>query len=150
MDENSASSYYKSAYVKPLAGPKEHIIYRVLVNNTTTARIYLFDNCTMVQISVAGGQIRVRYIVSDEWGEKEGSESGIFDPAPAPFQSQSLGVGGNGKAYLYFAGDEIENPEWVDDPDKKYQTVGFILWFRYQGETEARSISLPALIQYLQ
>jgi hypothetical protein len=123
----------------------DHPLYRVLVKNTTEKDIELFNNCTMVQMATAGGQTTIRYIVSNE--------TSISMEDPLAFNSQTL-LAGN-LSYIYFAsrlapgedpgGPDIY-PEWCPDPAQNYYTVGFILWFRYQGETEVRSISLPPLI----
>jgi len=107
----------------------------------------------MVQIGTKGGQIQVRYIVSQYYGIYP-NEYGVYPDFKDynPLDSQIIEAGH--LAYLYFAegAEQITgNPThtWIIDPSQSYYTVGFILWFRYEGETEARSISLPPLVQQI-
>ena len=146
VDKATASLYFKSAYVKALSSTADHVIYRIYINNTTTEKIYFYPNCTMVQISIDTGNARLRYIIFNGT-EANPVESQIDNPNPTPFTNQSVNPAQ--LIYLCFAGNAITNPEWVDDGSKKYQMVGFILWFRYADETEARSISLAPGFQLL-
>lgn len=139
MDTKYADKDFKSAYIKPVSMKDWHPLYRVLLNNTSGRRIILYNNSTMLQISTAGGQTTIRYIVSDR--------TDIHDSKPTPFVSQTINPGE--AQYVYFAGSAIENPDWVGDPTKGYYTVNFMIWFRYEGESEVRSVPLPPLIQEL-
>lgn len=139
MDTKNADNYFKSAYIKPRSKDAWHPLYRILLNNTSNRRIILYGNSTMLQISTAGGQTVIRYIVSDQ--------TDIHDSKPTPFVSQIINPGE--AQYVYFAGSAIENPDWVEDPTKGYYTVNFMIWFRYEGESEVRSVPLPPLIQEL-
>jgi PKD repeat protein len=138
MDQTNAANYFKSAYVKPRSS--NNPLYRICINNTTNKKVILLNNCTMLQMYGAAGQITPRYIVSNT--------TTIWDQNPRKFTSQTINP--YSAQYLYFAGSSIDNPGWVADPNNKgYYIVGFLICFRYEGETTVRTISLPALIQQL-
>jgi hypothetical protein len=82
-----------------------------------------------------------RYIVSNL--------SDTNNANPTEFSSQVIEPGA--AQYVYFAGDETSTPVWQPEPVKKeYYQVGFLMFFRYEGETEVRSVGLPVLSQQLQ
>ncbi|MBS7657920.1 MAG: hypothetical protein QXL69_00070 [Candidatus Bathyarchaeia archaeon] len=140
MDSSNAALFFKSAYIKPTSSKKDdNPLYRVLVNNPTERKIILMNNCSMLQLTSAGGQITQRFIVSNK--------TSIKDPKPIPFTIQIINP--HSAQYLYFAGSEPENPEWVLDPGKGDYIVAFMIWFKYEGETEVRALPLPPLIQRL-
>jgi len=146
MDKKTADKSFKSAYIKKSSSENDHPLYRILLNNTTNMKIILYKNSTMLQIGYGGGSnVIVRYIVSNL--------TNIQNNTPTKFSSQTINPGGS--QYVYFATQDIENPSWVGDPtgggsSSPYYMVGFLIVFRYEGESEVRSISLPALIQKLE
>jgi hypothetical protein len=97
----------------------------------------------MLQIQGAVGAITVRYIVSNQ-----------STPYPPPdgnlikFTTQIIEPGSS--QYVYFAATTPGGSQWQSEPDKEgYYLVGFLIWFRYNGESEDRVISLPSIIQEL-
>jgi len=131
---------FKAAFVKPPS--TDHTLYRILMNNTTPRTIIFDPNCTMLQIQGAVGAITIRFVVSNQTQPPTQSIN------PTPFVSQTLGPFDS--QYLYFGSNTVGGNEWQDEPVKKdYYLVGYVLYFKYQGETEIRNISLPAITQEL-
>jgi hypothetical protein len=130
--------YFKSAYNKISSG-KNNPLYRILVNNTTNKKIILMNNCSMLQMAPAGGQVKIRFIVSNRTSPD--------DPTPTPFSSQIINP--YSAQYLYFASSNPTDPAWVDDPTQGTYIVNFMIWFRYEGESEVRALPLPSLVQII-
>ncbi len=129
---------FEPAYIKPRS--TDRTLYRILLNNTTNHRIFLKNNCTMLQIQGAVGAINERFLVSDQstsWPDNLVSfNNQILDPGEAK--------------YLYFAATIEGGNEWqVESTKKDYYLIGFLISFVYEGETITRTISLPNLIQEL-
>jgi len=145
MDTKNASNYFKSAYEKQQSDYNWHPLYRILVNNTTNRKIILMNNCSMLQMGAARGQTQIqrRFIVSNS--------TDISQRYPIPFSTQIINP--YSAQYLYFAGNNPINPDWVGDPqgDPKGEpyVVSFMIWFRYEGESEVRALPLPSLLQIL-
>jgi len=142
-DDNFQFSYsgdfeFKSAYVKPKGTTRT--LYRILINNTTDDTIYLHENCTMIQIQGAVGAITTRFIVQDNSSSEENQ--------PESFVNQTLDPGSMN--YLYFAASEIGGNLWETEPNKSdYFVISYILWYKYEGESELRTIGTFAIIQEL-
>jgi hypothetical protein len=130
---------FEQAYVK-LKGT-DRTLYRVKLNNTTNKRIYFWDNCTMLQMQGAVGQVVERYIVSD---------TSTSNPDNlVTFSSQYMDPGN--AIYVYFAATAPSGNIWQTEPNNKdYYVIGFLLCFIYEGETITRNISLPCLMQELE
>ena len=133
-----ADPTFKSAYVLPKS--KNNIVYRVLIKNTTTKNIVLMNNCSMNDASYSGGHWLQRYNV--------GNTSTPANHVAFPSQGQTINA--NSSQYVYFAADVPGSTTWLDDQTTQgVYYVGFILAFRYQGETELRHFGLPSLTKEL-
>ncbi|MEM2902605.1 MAG: hypothetical protein QXO32_07760 [Candidatus Bathyarchaeia archaeon] len=127
---------FKSAYEKPWK--TENTLYRILLNNTTNKRIILHENCSMLQSYGAPGQFKIRYIVSNQ-----STVNGLVS-----FDSQTMNPGGS--QYIYYAATTPKGTIFQSEPNSEgYYPVGFLICFKYEGESEVRTISLPVIIQHL-
>jgi hypothetical protein len=96
----------------------------------------------MLQIQGAVGAITIRYVVSNL------TQPPTKNKNPIPFTSQTLNP--YSSQYLYFGATTPAGNQWQKEPSVQgYYLVGFLLYFRYQGESEIRNISLPPLTQEL-
>ncbi|MCW3974808.1 MAG: hypothetical protein NWE86_01005, partial [Candidatus Bathyarchaeota archaeon] len=129
---------FESAFVKPRG--TDRTLYRLLLNNTTDKRIYLWENTTMLQMQGAVGAITEKFIVS--------SNSSSNPDNLVAYSNQSIEARSEG--YIYFAAATVGGNTWQTESDKKdYHIVGWILWFKYEGETEIKNVSLFSIIQKL-
>jgi hypothetical protein len=142
-DDNFQFTYsgdfeFKSAHVKAKGTTKT--LYRVLINNTTDETIYLQENCTMLQLQGAVGEITERFIVQDNSSSEEAK--------PETFVNQTLDPGSMN--YLYFGASTVGGDIWQNEPNKTgYYIISFILWYRYEGESDIRTIGTFAIVQEL-
>ena len=129
-------AYYKPVMISP-DWDSDEVLYRLLINNTTTRRIYFHNDSAMLQLIGAVGGTEQRYIV-----DKTSTAAGLI-----PFSSQYIEGGDSG--YLYFAAKEIEGTEFRSESSKGYHLIGCLLRFHYEGDPELRYISMPATPQEL-
>ncbi|MCJ7770734.1 hypothetical protein MUP37_04050, partial [Candidatus Bathyarchaeota archaeon] len=134
---------YANAYVKPVEiQSSDQLIYRIYLNNTTNKHIIMQNNSTMLQLDYSGNSMgSLRYIV----------DPGSTCSNPIAFNTQI--IYSHQVRYVYFAASTLGSPfiAFVGDPsgNDKYYLVGFLLSFKYYGETEIRNVSTPAIIQNL-
>jgi hypothetical protein len=133
---------FKPAYVKPRN--TVNTLYRILLNNTTPKRIIFLSNTTMYHMVGGVGQtLYAKYIVTDM-----GDRLPTFDKDPDPYVFED--VDPYGSTYFYFGASTEGGNEWQEEPNTPaVYNIGFIIAFRYEGETEARSLSLPVVVQQL-
>ncbi len=128
---------FTSAYVKNHS--TYQTLYRILVNNTTNKKIYLWNNCTMLHFTAQPENQRERFIVSNQ------SSSALL----LAFENET--IDSNSTKYLYFAASQVGGNDWQTEPGAKgYYIIGLLIWFRYEGESEVRSIGLPTFMQKLE
>lgn len=129
---------FEGAYVKARA--TDRTLYRLAINNTTDKTINFHENCTMLHMQGAVGAITERFIVSNRsWSHNDTLYS---------FSSHSVAPGDS--TYLHFASTEISGNVWQTEPvQKDYYVIGYIIWFKYEGDPEIRNVSLPAIVQEL-
>ena len=129
---------FESAFVKP--ANTDRTLYRLLLNNTTNKRIYLWENTTMLQMQGAVAAIKERFIVS--------STSSSNPDNLVAYSNQSIGAGEQG--YIYFAATTVGGNTWQPESTKKdYHVIGWIIWFKFEGESEIKNVSLPTIVQEL-
>ncbi|KON28136.1 hypothetical protein AC481_02535, partial [miscellaneous Crenarchaeota group archaeon SMTZ-80] len=114
-------------------------LYRILVNNTTDRRVYLHENCTMLQMVGKVGQANPRYIVSNQ---STSTPDNII-----AFSNQSIPP--KAERYLYFTASTPGGTDYRAEFSQAYYLIGFLFRFTYEGESELRYISLPVVPQEL-
>jgi hypothetical protein len=94
----------------------------------------------MLQMQGAVGAITEKFIVS--------STSSSNPDNLVAYSNQSIEAKSEG--YIYFAAATVGGNTWQVESDKKdYHIIGWILWFKYEDESEIKNVSLPSIIQQL-
>jgi len=130
QDKINAYHVWTSAWFKSKTIANNHPLYRIALQNATPKRLQLHSVSYMHDQST--GQDTIRYIVSNT--------TDVDNSNPIPFSSQTINP--LSTSYVYFARDN-DTGNWVGDGDTGYAQVGFLLAFNYEGESEARVITLP-------
>jgi len=138
---------YLPAFTKPAT---DSTLYRVLIRNVTNKTIVLLINTTMLHMAGKVGQVQVWHIIAPSndvvtAGPVQGRNAN-------PYVQESQIIPGGEQRYVYFGATAQGGTTWQIDPTSQAYTpwlVAYILCFKYQGETEARNVPTPPIVQIL-
>ena len=135
---------FQSATVKVKG--TDHTLYRVKIRNTTDKLILLTNKCEMLHMTGAQGQATPRWIVSPANLNRLPTGNIPLDGLTV-FSTQSIASGAS--EYIYLAASAVGGTTFLSEPGQGDYLVSFILYFKYDGETEERNIPMPAMPQEL-
>ncbi|MEM2228323.1 MAG: hypothetical protein QXR82_05945 [Candidatus Bathyarchaeia archaeon] len=132
---------WQPAWSKLRSFDKQHPLYRVNITNTGDKDIELQAQSWMGQQKVTTGEIKaIRYICSNK--------TEIWNRTPTPFDK--LIIPAHSWRYVWFAGRDIKQSDWVNDPEPDIYHVSFIIYFNYVGEQGTFIMYVTDIVQEIQ